>query len=107
MCARRLALVFSLILLFVPSIVQASEKDKFELPEHVLSISKENTYPNETEDEAIVEPSFFTKALLETTDVPIENPDLIQLLNESNIRPTPFAIGYRGEIYLGRWPLSY
>lgn len=104
---KRLLVLFLMIWIAFPSLVASKEEEEFALPNYVLSISKENTYPNETEDEAVVEPSFFTEAMLESSDMAIENPDLIKLLNESNIRPTPFSIGYRGEIYLGRWPLSY
>lgn len=104
---KRLLVLFFIFLLIFPAPVAAKEGDELSIPDYVLSISKENTYPNETEDEAIVEPSFFTKSMLESSDLPIENPDLIKLLNESNIRPTPFSIGYRGEVYLGRWPLNY
>lgn len=94
--------------LFFPSFVSAKETiDRYELPNYVISISKENTYPNETEDEAVVEPSQDTVDLLESTDVPIENTDLIQLLNETTIKPTIISFGYRGSIYLGRWPLYY
>lgn len=107
MKVRKLVVVLVSFLMLFPTVTAAKEKEKFTIPEHVLSISKENTYPNETEDEAIVEPSDFAKTLLESTDLVIENPDLIQLLNETSIRPTPFSVGYRGEIYLGRWPLNY
>ncbi|WP_186576782.1 YfkD famly protein [Aquibacillus kalidii] len=78
-----------------------------ELPSHVLNISKENTYPNSTKDEMILEPSDLVKDLIDEADVEIENPDLIKMLNESSIKPSPIAFGYRGMIYLGHWPLSY
>lgn len=81
--------------------------DKFEIPSHVLSISKENTFPNTTEDQEEVEPSKLTKSLLEDVDLPIENPDLIKQLNETTLKPSPLAIGYRGMVYLGRFPLNY
>jgi len=82
-------------------------KDPFEIPSHVLDISKENTYPNTTENQEVIEPSELTKELMEGTDIPIKNPDLIKMLNESTLDPSPVAIGYRGMIYLGRWPLNY
>ncbi|WP_068677675.1 YfkD famly protein [Oceanobacillus sp. Castelsardo] len=82
-------------------------KDPFEIPSHVLDISKENTYPNTTEDQEVIEPSELTKELMDGTDIPIKNPDLIKMLNESALDPSPIAIGYRGMIYLGRWPLNY
>lgn len=83
------------------------KKDDFEVPSHVLSISKENTFPNSTEDEEIVEPSKSTEKLIEESDEPIENPDLIKQLNESSVKPSPIGFGYRGKVYLGRWPLHY
>ncbi|WP_407058305.1 YfkD family protein [Tigheibacillus jepli] len=74
----------------------------------MLDISKENTYPNATEDQEVIEPSEFTKELLDGLDkIPIENPDLIKMLNETTLKPSPIAIGYRGMIFLGRWPLNY
>jgi hypothetical protein len=82
-------------------------KDPFEIPSHVLDISKENTYPNTSENQEVIEPSELTKELMEGTKVPIKNPDLIKMLNESTLDPSPVAIGYRGMIYLGRWPLNY
>lgn len=83
------------------------KKEDFSLPKNVLSISKANTFPNITEDSEMIEPSKETKKLLETIDVPIKNPDLIMMLNESSINPSPLGIGYRASIYLGRWPLHY
>lgn len=88
---------------------EAKEKKKkeFEIPNHVLNISKENTFPNSNEDQEIVEPSELTKELLDNLKVPIENPDLIKMLNETSIKPSPIALGYRGMVFLGRWPLNY
>lgn len=77
------------------------------IPSHVLDISKENTYPNSTEDQEVIEPSDWTIEILEDVEIPIENPELIKILNESSIKPSPIAIGYRGMVYLGRWPLNY
>lgn len=82
-------------------------KDKFEVPSHVLSIAKENTFPNTTEDQEVVEPSKLTKNLLKDVDVPVENPELIKKLNETSLKPSPVAIGYRGMVYIGRFPLNY
>ncbi|GGB59714.1 hypothetical protein F3157_21595 [Virgibacillus dakarensis] len=82
-------------------------KDDFKVPSHALNISKENTFPNSTEDQEIVEPSKATKGLINEVDVPIENPDLIKMLNETTVKPSFLAIGYRGMIYLGRWPINY
>lgn len=84
------------------------DKDKkVEIPNSVMNISKENTYPNPSQDLPYLQPSELAKELLDTTDVEIENPDLIRILNETNISTTPLAIGYRATIYLGQWPLSY
>lgn len=83
------------------------EEESFSLPKNVYSIQKVNTFPNTAEDDEIIEPSETTKALLDEIDIKIENPDLIKLLNESLIQPSPIAFGYRAKIYLGRWPLNY
>lgn len=86
---------------------KAKKNKDFEIPSHVLTISKENTFPNSTEDQEVVEPSELTKELIDGVDAPIENPNLIKLLNETTIKPSPIAIGYRGMVYLGRWALNY
>src|SRR5690625_467997 len=83
------------------------EKDKLNLPKNVLSIMKTNTFPNPSEEMTVVEPSPFTKQLLEELDRPIENPEIVKLLNESLVKTTPFTLGYHAEIFLGRWPLYY
>ncbi|WP_405099791.1 YfkD family protein [Oceanobacillus sp. FSL H7-0719] len=106
------AMIFAFSILFsFASVGLAKEKEQketgFEIPNHVLDISKENTHPNETEDYEQIEPSDETKELLENAKVPIDNTDLIEMLNETNIKPSPIAIGYRGMVYLGRWPLNY
>ncbi|MBM7601966.1 hypothetical protein JOC34_004396 [Virgibacillus halotolerans] len=92
-----------------PHIADAKEKKKetVEIPSHVLDISKENTYPNSTEDQEVVEPSDLTKKLIEEIEIPVENPDLIKMLNETSLKPSPVAIGYRGMVYMGRWALNY
>ncbi|WP_051744142.1 YfkD family protein [Halobacillus karajensis] len=77
------------------------------IPNHVLNISKDNTYPNSTDDQELLEAEEITKELMENTDVRVTNPQLIEMLNETSLKPSPFAIGYRGEIFLGRWPLAY
>ncbi|AST00574.1 MULTISPECIES: YfkD famly protein [Geobacillus] len=76
-------------------------------PGAVMDISKENTYPNPTQDLPHLEPSSFTKQLLRSANVKIENPELIHLFNESSATDTPWAVGYRATIYLGQWPLNY
>ncbi|MFG6149804.1 YfkD family protein [Halobacillus sp. B23F22_1] len=86
---------------------QKENKAQSEIPSHVLNISKDNTYPNSTEDQEVLEAEKLTDELINNSDVRISNPELIEMLNETTIRPSPFAIGYRGEIFLGRWPLSY
>ncbi|MCF3943630.1 YfkD family protein [Oceanobacillus alkalisoli] len=99
------------IILAFPVVLFAEEKketeENFEIPSHVLDISKENTVQNDDSDNEVVEASEETRELLESTSVAIENSELIQQLNESSIKPSPIGIGYRGEIYLGRWPLQY
>lgn len=104
--------IFLIATFLFPSTLFAKEKkketnEKYEIPNHVLTISKENTYPNETEDQAIVEPSDFAKGLIDDVDIPIDNPDFIKMLNETTVKPSPISFGYRGSIYLGRWPLNY
>ncbi|MBP1970612.1 hypothetical protein J2Z83_002748 [Virgibacillus natechei] len=80
---------------------------EFEPPNHVLTISKENTFPNSSEDQEVIEPSELTQELIDEMDIPIENPDLIKMLNETSLNPSPISFGYRGEVYLGRWALNY
>src|SRR5690625_7871179 len=84
-----------------------AKEENEDIPEHVLPIERENTYSNEPEDDVTIEPSFQTKDLLDSIDDPIDNLELIKLLNETSIRPTPFSFGYRGEVYLGRCPIHY
>lgn len=86
---------------------KADLKADIKVPSSVLSISKENTYPNSAQDLPYLEPSKLAKAMLKTSDVPITNPDLIRLLNESSINASKVAFWYRAKIYLGQWPLSY
>lgn len=106
--AVKYVLLISLIWMAVPMFGLAEEKkDDTKIPSHVLDVSKENTFPNAREDEEIVEASDLTKELIENVDIAIENPELIKILNESMIKPSPVAIGYRGMVYLGRWPLNY
>ena len=83
------------------------KENPFKIPNSVMDISKENTYPNPTQDLPYLQPSDLTQELIDTSKVPIENPDLIRILNESSISKAPFALGYRATIYLGQWPLSY
>jgi hypothetical protein len=84
-----------------------ADKVKYQVPPSVKNITKENTYPNPTQDLPLLQPSDLTKKLLDSSRIKIENPDLIRMLNESSINSTPFAIGYRAIVYLGQWPLNY
>jgi hypothetical protein len=84
-----------------------SETQKYTIPGSVMNITKDNTYPNPTEDLPFLQPSELAKNLIESSRVKIENPDLIRMLNETTINSTPFAIGYRAIVYLGEWPLNY
>ncbi len=77
------------------------------IPNSVLQITKENTYPNPTQDMPKLQPSELTENLIDSSKVKIENPNLIRMLNESSVNSTPFAVGYRAIIYLGQWPLNY
>lgn len=82
-------------------------QSKVQIPPSVLNIAKENTYPNPTQDLPLLQPSELSQQLLESSDVKIENPELIRMLNESSIAKSPFAFGYRATIYLGHWALNY
>nr|WP_312472463.1 YfkD family protein [Neobacillus sp.] len=101
-----------LMLTFIPSAFaeKASVKKspvKYQVPASVRNISKENTYPNSTQDQPLLQPSDLTKKLINSSKVKIENPDLIRMLNETSINSSPFALGYRAIVYLGQWPLNY
>jgi hypothetical protein len=76
------------------------------IPNSVLNIAKENTYPNSTQDQPYLQPSEWSQELIETSNVKIENPNLIRILNESTVNKAP-TIGLRATIYLGEWPLNY
>lgn len=103
---------FVFFLLILPFVTQAEtgkkqEKQSFSLPDYVLDISKDNTYPNPTQDLPRLQPSELTKQLLESTEIKIENPELIRLLNESTISNARSALLMKASIYLGEWPLFY
>ncbi len=86
----------------------AEKKQKhIKLPSSVTQIDKENTFTNSADELPRLQPSSFTKELLKTSKVKIENPNLIRLLNESAITKSPFSFGARATIYLGEWPLHY
>lgn len=104
-------LTFLLMLSLLPTAFATNpvknEPVKYQVPASVRNITKENTYPNPTQALPLLQPSELTKKLIDSSKVKIENPDLIRMLNESNINSTPFAFGYRAIIYLGQWPLNY
>lgn len=106
-----IALIVTVYALLFPLNSFGAEKEntkgEYDIPSHVLTISKENTFPNSTEDQEVVEPSELTEDLLNEIDIPIENPDLIKMLNETTLKPSPIAFGYRGMVYIGRWALNY
>ena len=102
----RIMFVVLLSLSFLYSFPAEAAKP-FKVPSSVASISKENTYPNASQDQPLLQPSELTAELFKTTSVPIENTHLIKMLNESSISGTPLAVGYRATIFLGRWALSY
>ncbi|MCF6139298.1 YfkD famly protein [Pseudalkalibacillus berkeleyi] len=110
---RKLGIMIACIgLLLWPDQVFSADKskqatEKVSIPNSTVSISKENSYPNATQDLPDLQPSELTRDMFSTTDVKIDNPELIRLFNESHISPTKTAIGYRANIYLGQWPLSY
>lgn len=82
-------------------------KQVVQIPSSVITITKENTYPNPTQDLPTLQPSELTEELINSSKEKIENPDLIKMLNETSVNSTPFAIGYRAVVYLGKWPLNY
>ncbi|BBN99648.1 YfkD famly protein [Sporolactobacillus terrae] len=95
------------VLLCFSGTAEAKSTLPAKLPESVIDISKENTYPNPAHDTSELVPSAHTKALLKSANETIENPILIKLLNESALHPSKWSIGYSARIYLGEWPLNY
>ncbi|MFV8828274.1 YfkD family protein [Alkalihalobacterium sp. APHAB7] len=83
------------------------EETKAQIPDYVLDISKDNTYPNPTQDLPYLQPSELTQELLDSSEVEITNPELIRLLNESSISNSKTALLFKASIYLGQWPLNY
>ncbi|MFD2445072.1 YfkD family protein [Bacillus sp. CGMCC 1.16607] len=102
-----IVLMFSFVTPGIGNGKSVKEVAKYQIPNSVMNITKENTYPNSTQDLPLLQPSELTQELLDSSKVKIENPDLIRMLNESTVNSTPFAIGYRAIIYLGQWPLNY
>lgn len=99
-----LILLLSFSIFATPS---AGAKKPFKVPNSVVSISKENTYPNASQDQPMLQPSKLAKELLDTSEINIENPHLIKMLNETTVSGSPLAIGYRAKIFLGKWALGY
>ncbi len=98
-----LSVILSLMMLTIPLIAHSKE----EVPDNLVSIEKENTYTHMSEEDATIEASDEVKDLLDDAEMDINNPVLIKLLNESTIKPSPIAFGYRATIFLGHWPLAY
>lgn len=107
----KIRLLVSLVLLlsfsFSSSAWAEGKQQKQKIPGSVMELTKENTYPNPTQDLPFLQPSELTQTLIDTSSVPIENPDLIRILNESTISDAPLAFGYRATIFLGQWALNY
>jgi hypothetical protein len=59
------------------------------VPNSVLNVTKENTYPNPAQDMPTLQPSELTQQLIDSSKVKIENPDLIRMLNETSVSSTP------------------
>lgn len=113
MMKRNLSILFIAILTImipfqtVAKETKQEEKSKSNIPNSVMNISKENTYPNPAQELPYLQPSELAEELLDSSKEEIENPELIRLLNETNINNAPLAFGYRATIYLGQWPLRY
>jgi hypothetical protein len=108
---KKLIIISTLLSLLViqPFVALAEDKKEEEnaIPNYVLNISKENTYPNPTQDLPYLQPSELTQELLDTANVSIENPELIRILNESSIKGNKLGFALNASIYLGQWPLVY
>ncbi len=98
-----LSVILCLMMLTIPLIAESKEEKQDDL----VSIENENTYKQMSEEDTMIEPSKLVEELLEDVNVEIDNPLLIKSLNESTINPSPIAFGYRANVYLGHWPLSY
>ena len=90
-----------------PEKQETPAKQSITIPNSVMNIAKENTYPNTMIDMPRLEPSDLTKELFDSSKTKIENPELIRMFNETTVNSTPFALGYKAFIYLGQWPLNY
>lgn len=87
--------------------VELPKSNLIAIPNSVMNITKENTYPNPAQDMPKLQPSELTQQLIDSSKIKIENPDLIRMLNESTVNSSPFALGYKAIVYLGQWPLNY
>lgn len=97
-----------LVIFSIPSAISAKEKSVgVKIPSSVFSIEKENTVANPSSELMRLEPSDFTKNLINASKVPVENPELIRLLNESAASQSPLSFGTRATIFLGEWPINY
>lgn len=94
--------MMALVIFLCPNLVFA-----IDVPSNVIDISKENTYTNNAQDISQLEPSKLSKMLLDSSNVVIDNPELIRIFNESSFAKAPLSVGYKAKIYLGKWPLHY
>ncbi|MGO4889799.1 YfkD family protein [Anaerobacillus sp. MEB173] len=108
---KKLTLFLAAIILFMLPLHSLADDKKEEnakkIPDYVMNISKENTYPNPTQDLPQLQPSELAQELLNSADVKIENPELIRMLNETTINGSKLALLFNASIYLGQWPLAY
>ncbi|MEK3890312.1 YfkD famly protein [Bacillus sp. FSL K6-3431] len=105
--AFMLCIILLFVICFSSDAFAQTKSANVKIPDSVVNIEKENTMPQSDENIPYLQPSEFTKELLETSEVTIDNPNLIKILNESAINKSPFSIGMRATIYLGEWPLNY
>lgn len=75
---RKLCLLMLITVFLLTPFSHTHAKDKIEnpykIPDSALSISKENTYTNGTQDLPYLHPSDLAKEFLESTDEEITNP---------------------------------
>ncbi|MDF2557740.1 MAG: hypothetical protein K0R71_1568 [Bacillales bacterium] len=97
------SVIVAFIILLMPLLAEA----KVKIPSSVYNIEKENTVTNSTIDDISIEPNVLAKKLIKSSNVKIENPSLVSLLNETQISKNPMAFWYRAKVFLGKWPLNY
>ena len=104
-----MGITFLICFLYMPLSVVSSEakETKTQIPDYVINISKDNTYHSPVEKNKNRKANEMTKGILEKSGVETDNPFFIQLLNKSQMKNAPFAIGYQAKIYLGEWPIRY